>query len=162
MKTPFDPEKFIAEIIEQTYETMTSVGVYERPDVLSKLQTKLAQEERIHVRGRGVVNGEDWYLVTKDQETSGYVLAKRLKPVSESSGQKGPVFGTPIAPGNQQTIKPYMKKQAIIIGISDYTDLKSAQEETIKGKNRPINHEKRGSYSWNLFLLYPFHLHSRK
>jgi TRAP-type mannitol/chloroaromatic compound transport system substrate-binding protein len=134
IKTPFDPEKFIAEIIERTYVTMTGVGVYERPDVLSKLQAELAQGTRIHVRGRGVVNGEDWYLITKDQETIGYILAKRLKPVSESSGQKGPVFGTPIAPGNQQTIKPYMKKQAIIIGISDYKDLKSVQEETIKGK----------------------------
>ena len=54
--------------------------------------------------------------------------------IAGDTPSRGGVFGTPQNPQKPGSVKAYGDKYAIVIGISDYKDLKSRYEETISGK----------------------------
>jgi hypothetical protein len=106
--------------IDETYVAVQPAKVRERPDALSARIKTIGVGQKITVVGR--VKGQDWYLVSENDQPLGYVIVGNLLPESQlaSGGAvSAPSGGQPGAPTDIANLD-FGRYEALVIGNNTY------------------------------------------
>ena len=141
------------DMIDQTYVAVNPAKVRERPDPLSARVKTIEVGQKITVVGR--LKGQDWYLVSENDQPLGYVVVDQLMPESQPAittasnatsatmGQSGPIDISKFDFG---------RYTALVIGNDDYRNglqsLKTAGSDA-----RAVAQTLRNDYGFKVTLL---------
>ncbi len=111
LQYPIDP-------IDEIYVAVQPAKVRERPDALSARIKTVEVGQKITVVGR--VKGQDWYLVSENDQPLGYVIVGNLLPESQfASGGTATAPGQPGAPTDIASLD-FGRYEALVIGNNTY------------------------------------------
>jgi uncharacterized protein YgiM (DUF1202 family) len=142
------------DMIDQTYVAVNPAKVREKPDPLSARVKTIEVGHKVTVVGR--LKGQDWYLVSENDQPLGYVVIDQLMPESQPAMNTASTT-SPVTSG--QSTGPidiskldFGRYSALVIGNNDYRNGLQALK-TATSDARAVAQTLRSDYGFKVTLL---------
>ncbi len=139
------------DMIDQTYVAVNPAKVREKPDPLSARVKTMDVGQKITVVGR--LKGQDWYLVSENDQPLGYVVIDQLMPESQfaSVASSAAMVGQSNSSGDIAELD-FGHYSALVIGNNDYRNGLQVLK-TAAGDARAVAQALRSDYGFKVTLL---------